>query len=223
MATLLETLKANVGGLWQQAQTHPFVDALADDSLKRERFIHYLEQDYVYLVGYSRAIAFATAKVPDLGRMTEFAALLHETLATEMQLHRDFCAEFGITPEDLAHVEASPTCRSYSDFCIATAATGDVLDLLCALIPCGVGYAEIGARLMQHPAVTPSHPYRQWIYTYGSAEYQEYARWMVATLNELGAGADAQRVKRLTELFRLGCHYEWQFWEMAWTGDKWPV
>ena len=96
MSNLLVKLKANVNTLWQQVQTHPFVDALADGSLSPERFIHYLKQDYVYLAGYSRAIALATAKAPDLTRMTEFAALLQETLATELGLTVDVLRGRGI-------------------------------------------------------------------------------------------------------------------------------
>jgi len=218
---LFDRLKTATGDLWIKAQSHPFVDALADGSLDRGKFIHYLKQDYAYLIGYSRAIAIATAKADDLQRMTELSSLLNETLSTEMQLHRDFCAQFEITPEELEAVEASPICRGYVDFCIATAATGTALELLCALIPCGVGYGEVGARLM--PKMAPSHPFRLWVYTYGGDEYQEYVTWMVGALNEMGADAPPSLFHRLTELFRLGCRYEWLFWEMAWKEDGWPV
>ena len=221
--SLFQRLISASGGLWARAQDHPFVDALADGSLDRARFVHYLKQDYAYLIGYSRAIAIATAKAPDLERMTEFAGLLNETLAVEMQLHRDFCAEFDITPEELTAGEAGPVCRAYVDFCIATASVGDTLELLTALMPCGVGYAETGARLMADPALAPDNPYRRWIYTYGGEEYQEYARWMAGALDEMGADVHGVRFDRLTELFRLGCRYEWLFWEMGWTGDTWPV
>lgn len=226
--TLFDTLKARVGGLWQAAQEHPFVHALGDGTLPREKFVHYLKQDYAYLTGYSRAIALATAKAPDTARMAEFAGLLSATLEQEMALHREYCTAFGISTGELDAVVPSPTCRAYIDFGIATAAIGDVLELLTALTPCGVGYGETGARLMQHPQLTPAHPYRQWVYTYGGEEYQQYARWMVEALNDLGAGVAAAgdsdpRLMRLTELFRLGCRYEWLFWEMAWREDAWPV
>jgi len=226
--TLFDTLKARVGGLWQTAQEHPFVHALGDGTLPQEKFVHYLKQDYAYLTGYSRAIALATAKAPDTARMAEFAALLSATLEQEMALHRDYCTVFGISTGDLDNVEPSPICRGYIDFCIATAAIGDTLELLTALVPCGVGYGEIAVRLMQHPRLSPEHPYRQWIYTYGGEEYQEYARWMTDTLNDLGTCIVAPdnidpRLERLVDLFKLGCRYEWLFWEMAWREDTWPV
>ncbi len=220
---LFDRLKAGVGELWDQAQRHPFVDALGDGTLERGRFIHYLKQDYVYLTGYSRAIALASARAPDLQRMAELSGLLNETLNHEMQLHRDYCAEFGVSALDLEAVEPAPICQAYADFCVATAATGGMLVLLAALLPCGVGYGEIGQRLMSHPALSPVHPYRQWIYTYGGDEYQQYARWMIEALNELGAEATSTEVSHLTMLFRLGCRYEWLFWEMAWAEQDWPV
>ena len=130
--------------------------------------------------------------------MGEFVTLANDTLITEMQLHRDYCSQFGISTEELETTEPSPICQAYSDFCISTAATGSCLDLLCALVPCGVGYAEIGKRLHTVPSIGES-PYRQWIETYASDCFQEFAQWMMETLNQLGrdAGPDNTRLSRL--------------------------
>jgi thiaminase/transcriptional activator TenA len=76
---------------------------------------------------------------------------------------------------------------------------------------------------MEHPALSPAHPCRQWIYTYGGDEYQQYARWMVAALDELGVDAPEAARPRLKQLFILGCRYEWLFWEMAWCEEEWPL
>lgn len=208
--------------LWDRAMDHPFVHALADESLGRDKFIHYLEQDYVYLQAYARAISLAAAKAPGLVLMAELSALAHETLNTEMQLHRDYCAEYGISEEQLSAVRAAPICQAYGDFCISTAASEDCAGLLAALIPCGVGYAEIGQRLAEQ-AKSADHPYMHWIDLYASAEYQSYAEWMKNTLDALAQDASKRATKRLSELFVLGCRYEWLFWEMAWSGADWPI
>ena len=81
-AALFDRLKAGVGELWDQAQQHPFVDALGDGTLAPDRFIHYLKQDYVYLTGYSRAIALASARAPDLKRMAELSTTKCSCTAT---------------------------------------------------------------------------------------------------------------------------------------------
>jgi thiaminase/transcriptional activator TenA len=224
---LFDELKRRAGSLWDDAQQHPFTVALASGTLERERFMYFLRQDYVYLVGYSRAVALATAKAPSLPRMNAFAELLHGTLQIEMQLHREYCGDYGILHAELEAVEAAPTCRAYIDFCVAAASLGDSLDLLCALAPCAVGYGELGQRMLAglRAAGQPleGHPYRQWIETYGGEEYQTYARWMVEAVNDLGEGIAPWHVERLAGLFTTGCRYEWMFWEMAYGAERWPV
>ncbi len=220
---LFDRLKDETDELWQLAQDHPFVHGISDGTLPRGKFIHYLKQDYAYLIGYSRAIAVATSKGPDLKLMAEFSALLNETLNTEMQLHRDYCAGYGITGAELEAVEASPICQAYVDFCIATASTGSCLELLAALVPCGVGYGEIGMRISPVVAQQPDHPYAQWVGIYASLEYQQYVDWMIAALNEMGQEINDRQFVELARLFKLGCRYEWLFWEMAWKEDRWPV
>ena len=46
---------------------HPFITGVGDGTLAVERFKHYVRQDYVYLIDYSRVLALASAKAPDLG------------------------------------------------------------------------------------------------------------------------------------------------------------
>ena len=219
---LFAELKQRAGSLWDNAQRHPFVDGLADGSLPRERFVYFLKQDYVFLIAYSRAFALATAKAPTTAHMNAFAALTAATLSVEMELHRNYCAEFGISREELEAVEAAPTCQAYSDFAVSSAATGDALDLLAALSPCCVGYGETGERLAQGDI--SGHPYRNWIETYSSPEYLEYSHWLQSTINELGAGLPSWRIDGLSRLFNTGCRYEgWLFWEMSWNMERWPL
>ena len=77
--------------------SHPFIVGVGEGTLPVEKFKYYVMQDYVYLIDYSRVLALASARAPDLEIMGWFAGLLDETLNTEMDLHRSYCAEFGIT------------------------------------------------------------------------------------------------------------------------------
>jgi thiaminase/transcriptional activator TenA len=188
---LFEALREQTGPLWERAQDHPFIHGLGSGELPRERFEFFLKQDYVYLIAYSRAWAVAAAKAPELPLLEVCAGLVSDTLDLEMQLHRDYCAEFGIDADDLASVEAAPLTQAYSDFGLAVAHQGGLLDLLVALAPCGVGYAEIGAQLMPEMGFSngmSTHPYKKWIELYSGAEFQRYARWMADTISYLGAG-----------------------------------
>ena len=90
---------------WHKTLTHPFVAGLGNGSLPLEKFQFYMCQDYIFLIEYSRVLALATAKAPDLDTMGRFAQLLDATLNQEMALHRAFAAECGISVETL---EANP-------------------------------------------------------------------------------------------------------------------
>ncbi len=223
MAGLFEQLRAHAGPLWDAAQAHPFVAGLAQGTLPRATFTFYLAQDYVYLAAFSRAVALACARAENLSEMAGLAALLHETLSFEMQLHRDYCASFGLGEDELARTGAAPATQAYGDFCISAAATGGPLQLLAALLPCGLGYAEIGSRYLAAVQAQPGHPYAQWFATYGGAEYGRAAYWMRDALDRLGVGLPARAFPRLVLLFTTGCRYEWLFWEMAYTRQGWPL
>ena len=68
----------------QAILAHPFITGVGDGTLPVERFKYYVLQDYVYLIDYSRVLALASARAPDLETMSWFAGLLDETLNTEM-------------------------------------------------------------------------------------------------------------------------------------------
>lgn len=188
---LFEALRAQHSALWLQAQQHPFVEALGSGTLPRRCFEFYLKQDYVYLQAYARAFSLATAKAPELELLEVCASLVSDTLDLEMQLHRDYCSEFGISQAELDATTAAPLTQAYSDFGLAVAQQGGLLDLLVALAPCGIGYGEIGQRLLPGAGFSngmSAHPYRRWIETYSGDEFQRYAGWMADSINYLGLG-----------------------------------
>ena len=104
-----EDMRARAASIWESEQSHPFVTGIGDGTLSLDRFKYYMCQDYVFLIDFCRAISLAVAKSPGLEEMGWFARLIHETLNTEMALHISFCADFGITEEELLSTEPSPT------------------------------------------------------------------------------------------------------------------
>ena len=121
---LTERLRAAASAVWDAQHEHPFIRGIGDGSLDVERFKHWVRQDYLFLTDYARMLSLAAARAPDLDAMTRLAELAHETLATEMSLHRAYAEEFGISAAELERERPAPTCRAYTDFLVRTAATG---------------------------------------------------------------------------------------------------
>ena len=80
MKKFSEQLREAAAEIWEAQHRHPFVQGIGDGSLDLERFKHWIRQDYLYLIDYSRLFALAAARSPDLATMTRFASLLNETL-----------------------------------------------------------------------------------------------------------------------------------------------
>jgi thiaminase/transcriptional activator TenA len=217
-----ERLRKTVTPIWEAQQTHPFVCGIAEGDLDLDRFKCWLRQDYVFLMEYVRLLGLAVARSRDLRAASKLSGLLHETVNTEMALHRAYAAEFGISNVELESEEAAPTTRAYSDFLLRIAATGDYAELIAGLLPCMWGYSEIGQRLAQRP-LHAGNRYKNWIAMYSSAEFADWARWCRDLMDEVAAGLPESQLRKLEQIFVTSSRYEWKFWEMAWNQERWPV
>jgi thiaminase/transcriptional activator TenA len=207
--------------LWDSIHRHPFVRGIGSGGLSRERFEHYLKQDYIYLVEFGRVLGVASAKSVELSDMAYFAKLLHATLEFEMALHKRTCADFGITAADLERVEPALVTTAYSSFLVRTCYEGRPADILAALLPCEMGYLEIAERLRKEGLPADPH-YRGWIETYSSKEFREFAEWVARKLDESAAGSPPRDIERWWRLYLTSARFEYLFFEMGWSGESWP-
>jgi thiaminase (transcriptional activator TenA) len=217
-----ERLRQKAASIWEAQHQHPFVRGIGDGTLTLDRFKFWLRQDYIFLIEYSRLLALAAARSPDLETMIRFATLLKETADTEMSLHRGYAAEFGIDTEELERELPAPTTRAYSDFLLRVAATGDFAELAAALLPCMWAFSEIGQRLATQPAPTDQR-YAKWIAMYSSKEFAELTQWCRDLVDKLAVGMPEGELQKLEAAFLTSSRYEWQFWEMAWKMEEWPL
>lgn len=215
-------LKSTCEAEWQAYIEHDFVQRLADGSLPEACFRHYLAQDYLFLIHFSRAYALAVFKSEELDDMRQAAVTLDALLNTEMSLHIRTCAGWGLSEADLLAVPEAAQNMAYTRFVLEKGLSGDLLDLLAALAPCVVGYGEIGARLMgERAGALTDNPYRDWIETYGGPEYQEVAQAAVIQLDRVAARRldalpeQSGRWPSLARTFGAATRLEIGFWDMG--------
>jgi thiaminase/transcriptional activator TenA len=218
-----EQVRQQAAGVRAQVLQHPFVTGIGNGTLPLAAFRYYMCQDYVFLIEYCRVLALAVAKAEDLETMGRFAALLHATLHTEMALHRDFAAQFGISVADLEATRAAPSTRSYTQHLLTTAYAGSLTDITAALLPCMWDYSDIGQRLAAQGVPASQPLYAEWIRMYATPEFGALATWLRALLDRLARHAALAEQDRLTRLFIDSCRYEYLFWDMAYRQETWPV
>jgi thiaminase/transcriptional activator TenA len=223
VARFTDDLLAQTAQVWEKVHAHPFVRGLGDGSLRVESFRFYMVQDYLFLIEFCRVLALGAAKSPDLETMGRFAALLHETLHTEMALHRAYAARFGITEAELESARPSAATHAYTRHLLHAAQSGSLGELAAALLPCQWSYAVIG-RLLDRAAPRPHHElYAAWIAAYASPEFGELAAWLRALVDRLADGAGHAERARMAQHFIDSARYEFLFWDAAHKQEMWPV
>lgn len=215
--SLFDTLRSHCSDDWKTYVEHPFVAGMADGTLPEAAFRYYLEQDYLFLIHFARAYGLAAYKAETLEDIRGAAAGLSAIIDTEMALHVEFCAGWGLTEAQMSAVPEAPETMAYTRYVLEKGLQGDLLDLHVALAPCMLGYGEIGHALAHNPNTKiAGNPYVPWIEMYASKDYQDVAAEERATIDRLmvergGPGRMASLQKTFAEATRL----EAAFWDMG--------
>ena len=217
-----DEVRGDVEPVFAAVLDHPMVRALGAGTLDESPFRYWVRQDYVFLIEYARLFALGAAKAPTLARMARFADLLASTVDVEMDLHREYAAEFGIDEADLEATDPSPTTRAYTDFLVRTAALGTFGDLAAALLPCMWGFNETGRRLAE-AGLPDDDRYARWIEMYAGDEFTELTRWCLDLMDEVAADSTAADRDRYRDLLLTSARYEYRFWDAAWREEAWEV
>ena len=210
--------------VWNACLDHPFVQGIANGTLAQDKFRHYLKQDYVYLIEYCRIFAVGAAKSPDLDTMGLFSSLLQGTLQIEMDLHRAYAAEFGISPAELEQTRPSAALTGYTSYMLNVAQAGGVENAAAAVLACAWSYNYIGQQLAEKHPESLQHPfYGKWVQMYSSPEFTALAERCIALVNRLTAGKPERELQALEDIVVKTSYFEHLFWDMADKLEMWPV
>jgi thiaminase/transcriptional activator TenA len=206
---------------WQASFTHPFITGIADGSLPLDRFKHYMMNDAYYLACYAQVQALGAAKAPDLHTSSRMAVHVQGTYGAELSMHEKFSGMLGITDEERAAFQPAPTAYAYTSHLLRAAYTGHFGDIMAAILPCYWLYYEIGERLQ---GATPEEPiYREWIAAYGGDWFRDLVQEQIDRLDRIAEGVTEADRTRMERQFLISSQYEYQFWDMAYRMEAWPV
>ncbi|MCU4752023.1 thiaminase II [Halobacteria archaeon AArc-curdl1] len=206
--------------IWNAQQSHPFVTELASGTLEESAFRTWVCQDYQYLLDYARVFAIAGSRVRDEETMMHLLGVAHRILADEMDLHRSFAENYGISGSELESVLKAPTCVAYTNFLLRTAYEGSVAEIAAAIYPCGQGYLDIAEYMAE--LATEDHRYTPFIDKYTSDEFGESVGWMREFVDRCGERYPGER-EAMKRAFLTSAKLEYRFWEMAYTEECWEL
>lgn len=206
--------------IWEAQFEHPFVTELAEGTLDEAAFGHWVKQDYLYLLDYAKLFAVAGARARDEETIAHLLGLGHEVLADELDLHRGFAQEYGITLEELESVEKAPTCVAYTSFLIRTAYEGSIAEIAAALYPCMQGYLDVAEHMGEQ--ATREHQYTPFINMYTGEEFREATDWCRRFVDDCAEQFPGEH-DAMREAFLTSAKLEYRFWEMAYTLEGWDL
>jgi len=187
-----------------------FIHGLASGELAEKDFAYYLAQDALYLNGYSRVLARASALAPSEGEQLFWAGSARQCLEVESELHRSW---LSTRP---GQTGLGPVTKSYVDHLTAVSASGSYAVLAAAVLPCFWLYAEVGATLHAQflAAGEPDgHAYAAWLRTYADEGFAEATRQAIAIVDAAGRQASDQEQTAMVTAFKQSCRFEVEFFD----------
>lgn len=211
---MITTLIKQAQPYWQQYIEHPFVRQLAQGTLPKSCFQHYLKQDYLYLFHYSRAFALGVFKAKNFAEMNVPRKTL-EILQQEVQLHLDYCKTWGLTEDEIFNTQESAACIAYTRYLLDCGIKGGLAELYAAITPCSVGYAQIGRYIVENFPRLTNNPYQSWIETYASTDFQQAAMETADFLTLQCQGFNENEIAHIQHIFTTATRMEINFWQMG--------
>ena len=191
---------------------HEFPMGIADGSLDMSCFKHFIEQDYYFLIEYSKILGLATIKSPNYETMSKFSTLLEETLNNEMKLHISFCNQLGIEESTLKKIIPTTATSAYTNFLVKTGYECGFPEIISALLPCMATYAEIGIKLDSIKQTNINPAYKEWIKMYSSQEFQDLSKWITELVDKEAENCTENEKNKMKKVYIASCKFELDFW-----------
>lgn len=206
-------LKDKSKSVWEDCYRHPFVQKLGCGDLDKETFMFYLKQDYKYLLDYAKIFALGALKATDEQTINNFTSSQKATL-DEMNLHREYMADYGITLEDANNISQSLFNKAYTSNMMTIGYTEGVVELMAALLPCPWSY--YACRLKEAFSENlENNYYKSWIETYANNEFYESFSWFFPTMDKLCKNKNDNDLQHIADIFKSSVEFEYLFWDMA--------
>ncbi|KAA6428416.1 MAG: hypothetical protein FRX49_01292, partial [Trebouxia sp. A1-2] len=192
--------------LWLDSAAHvasalhsPFVRSLADGSLPKQTFQHYVAQDAFFLKAFAQAYALALGQTQVPEERSTLQVLLNGVDA-ELDLHKGYAKSWGVRLGQMQVPTA--TTKSYIDMLLDVALHQSLPCILAAMVPCTRLYAYIGCQLRAAAMAAPNTirargPYGSWIKEYSSDAFLGLPASKEALLDKLGSSVPYGTLRKL--------------------------
>ena len=202
--------------IYDKIIAHPFVQELAKGTLSRERFLFYLQQDALYIDGYSQKLAHVASRLRKKDQIESFIRFALDGTIVEKAMHETFLKDIPNRTHTM-----TPTCLLYTSV-LSSQATAAVEVEAASVLPCFWVYQRVGEAIVGMGDYS-ENPYHKWIGTYGDPSFEESTRRAIEICDDLAENASPEIREMMTEIFVLCTKMEYLFWDSAYNLEKWKI
>jgi len=204
--------------IYQKILELDFIRELMEGTLRRDRFLHYIQQDAIYLVDYGKVLAGIASKLHRLEHREAFLSFANDCMAAERVLHQLYLGNEGT----VSKAEPTPSCLLYTSYLVKQWHDAPVEVAAAAVLPCFWVYKGVGDYLAANQ-LRENNPYQAWIDMYGGEEFTASVNKAIGLCDEMAERCSASQRCAMTEAYVLCTKMEWMFWDSAWKMEMWPV
>lgn len=218
---LLPIIRKTVGVI----ENTPHMQDILHGSMLPEKFRFQIKQNYKYLLEYTKCFAAGLSKCQGFDEMYDWYKILSNTMEGTVILNRDYWAkQVGLSTEEMDKTIMAECKRSYTSHELARAMEGDLASALMAVFPCNILYMHIGNDLLPLCSLNKENMFRKWIEFYTLPEYVKKCENEIRMINKYSSNKSNEELKKLLEIFAVGCNYEILQWQnMYYNMETWPL
>ncbi|WP_105956990.1 thiaminase II [Apilactobacillus quenuiae] len=217
-----DELKQSANPILQSIFKHQFIEGIKNGKVDDSILKFYVEQDYQYLSEFMKIYASIIPLLKDRNDIRFFNNNIDFILNDEIHHHKIFCKVANLKYEDLKNATPSPKAYLYQLHMYKAVNSGQILNILAALLPCPWTYNEIAKKIMQSNINLDKNPFKDWINFYLEEDQDNsLTNRLFIMLVKFANNLNNEKLDEAKSYFLKSCELEWQFWQQAFYKEDW--
>ncbi|MEY8311517.1 transcriptional regulator [Oscillospiraceae bacterium 42-9] len=200
--------------IWDECVKSDFISELKKGTLPIEKFKNYMVQDSIYLKHYARVYGKAIFHSTNLRDIQIYYSILSFVTDTESAVRINYLSSFGMTDDDIELIQPLQENQNYIDFLLNIAESGNICEILMAVLPCMMSYSYIFRKIADEPDTSKSQ-YWDFIQDYADDQYYEDCISWGKFADHKCENLTENEKNRLSKIFEEASTLELDFWKMA--------
>ncbi len=223
MGKFVEKLKASCVPHWAAYIQHPWILDMKAGTLAQDKFQFFLVQDLPYLADFFRIyyMSFAKLRPEDMRAYAPFLKLLSGY--DEGKFEEELLSEFNLATPSTDRWAVFKAREGYMNHLVRMAHEGSALESLVAMLPCSLGFAEMGETMQGIDLSKHHRAYQRWIEQYRRPFMRQQVDAAITGLEHLARNVDSAQQRHLESIFLRSVQHQINVFDAAWRlDDPWP-